>query len=212
MDRSRGYNRSARKLLHIVAGLLAFTLPFIPYWLALLAAIAGTTASYILKPTHAWWLRYISKPVDRHRGVITGLRGYATVVLLLILAWPLLSLLREDAVRYVMFGWLALALCDGSAGLIGPGPAEARTVFWNRHKTWWGLLGGFVGASVAYLLSFLWPPSMLADLSIVGVLGLAFGIGTVTALLESLQTPVDDNYLVGIGAPLLALLCNSFVN
>lgn len=204
VDRSRGYNRAARKLLHIAGGLFALTLPLIPYWLALAAATSGVVLAYWLKPHNAWWLRYISKPADRNRGVITGLRGYTMVILLLVLLWPLMGLARGDAVRYIMFGWLALAWGDGLAGLVGPGPSVARTVPWSKQKTWWGMVGGYFGVVAAYYLSFLLPVAGVPTVSLAAAAGIGPVLAAVTALLESLDTELDDNWLVGLGAPLIA--------
>lgn len=205
MDRSKGYNRAARKILHIAGGSFAFTVPFVHYWIALTAALCAMGLAYWLRPKHAWWLRYISKPIDRKRNVITGLRGYATVILLLVLLWPLLENVGiEEAKRYVMFGWLALAFGDGLAGLVGPGPSVARTVPWNRHKTWWGLIGCYAGVLAAHVLSFSLPFPSLPPLPLVLQIETAVAIAAVVALLESLDIQVDDNYTVGLGAPLLA--------
>jgi dolichol kinase len=192
--------------LHIAGGGFAFAVPFVPYPVGLIAAVCATIVAYWLRPKHAWWLRYISKPIDRKRNVITGLRGYATVILLLVLLWPLLEKFGIQAQRYVMFGWLALAFGDGLAGLVGPGPSVARTVPWNRHKTWWGVIGCYIGVLAAHILSFGVPFPGLAPLPLVIQLECAWAIAAAVALLESLDINVDDNYTVGLGAPLLACI------
>ena len=205
MDRGRGYNRTARKLLHIVGGAGALALPYIPYSVALGAAAGAMALALLLRPRHAWWLRVLSKPADRIRGVITGVRGYCAVLLLLIVLWPLLAQLTDDSMRYVMFGWLALALGDGLAGLVGPGPSVSVTVPWNKQKTWWGMLACYLGVLVAYLAAFAcpWPGTLAHPLALAWQV--AIPVAVIIALLESLATAVDDNYIVGIGSPLLAL-------
>ena len=205
MDRGRGYYRWARKLLHIAGGAGALVLPYVPYWLAVVGACTAMVVALMLKPQHVWWLRIMSKPADRIRGVITGLRGYCMVVLILVLLWPMLDIYRGDAVRFVMFGWLALALGDGLAGLVGPGPAASYTVFWSRQKTWWGFIGCCAGVLAAFLACFSLPWDGSPALSATTALYLGAPVAVVTALLESLDTDYDDNYLVGFGAPLLAL-------
>ena len=161
--------------------------------------------AYWLRPKHAWWLRYISKPEDRNRNVITGLRGYATVILVLIVAGCLLDLAfrGEGQVlkRYIMLGWLALAFGDGMAGLVGPGPTKARTVPWNRHKTWWGLIGCYVGVAFAYYASFAVPFPGLSSTPLNVLLTAGPAVALLVALLESLHIKLDDNYLVGFSAP-----------
>jgi dolichol kinase len=206
------YDRRSRKLLHVLGGLLAFVLPFIPYWLSLLGGIGALLFSLLARPSASPWLNAICKPEDRARGTISGLRGYAVSVLILLLCWPLLELREPAALRYVMFGWMALAFGDGLAGLIGPGPKVAATVPWNPNKTWWGVLGSFIGFAVAYWCSFgltmgtMGPadllPRLLILLPVVSLAG---------AVMESLDLPVDDNYVVGLSAPVLALLAASLL-
>jgi len=208
VDPSRGYNRTARKLLHIAGGAGALALPFpkvIPYWLVLTAVVAMTVLALVLKPSHNWLLRVLSKPADRVRGVITGLRGYCFAVLLLLLLGPLYTYLIPDAERFVMLGWLALAWGDGLAGLIGPSPAEAATVPWNRHKTWWGYIACLVGILAAYLVAFSVPwPGLIAGEWHCGLV--CAGItALIISFLESCNLRIDDNYIVGLGTPLLAL-------
>jgi dolichol kinase len=111
-----------------------------------------------------------------------------------------------------MFGWLALALGDGLAGLVGPSPSRTRTVPWNRHKTRWGSFGCFIGAFAAYcgtnlLLDLVYLPAEFAW----GPLLLRAGIaGAAVALAESMEIGLDDNYVVGIAACLVGLLLALF--
>jgi dolichol kinase len=204
VGRSVGYNRAARKLLHIAGGLPALAVPFVPYWAALAAGSLLMVTALLLRPRHAWWLRVLSKPADRVRGVITGLRGYCFVILLLLVLWRPLLLITADAERYVMLGWLTLSLGDGLAGLLGPGPKTGRTVPWNRRKTWWGLLGCFAGVLLAYGVCLAVPWSGVSALRSPAEWSVGLSVALLVALLESADTPLDDNYLVGLGAPLLA--------
>jgi dolichol kinase len=189
----------------MLGGLAAFLLPVTPYPIALAGSILACVGAFWLKPSLGPWLNSISKPEDRAAGKIPGLRGYAVVVLILILLWPLMLRYDLPAVRYVMFGWMALAFGDGLAGLIGPGPLVARTVPWNRSKTWWGVVGSITGIAAAYLLSFSLfaihgPPETAQRALVMAPLAALGG-----ALIESLDLPVDDNYVVGLASPLLVL-------
>ncbi|MCH7472563.1 hypothetical protein IIA79_06390 [bacterium] len=205
MDRSKGYNRRARKLLHIAAGFPALALPYVTAWVALIAALAGVILAHWIRPKHAWWLRYITKPADRNRNIIAGMRSYSMVILLLVLLWFPLERLAgtaayaTGAVRYIMFGWLAMAWGDGLAALMGPGPSVARTVPWNKQKTWWGVLGCFVGTWVAFIACFAWPLRGTESLYLANPLGYGAAVAVVIAIVESLVSKVDDNYIVGLG-------------
>ena len=196
----------------MLGALGAIALPFIPYYLALAGALIGVALSYVLKPRHHRWLELMSKPADREAQVITGFRGYMITLLLLILAWPLLGIWVEHAVFYVMFGWLALALGDGLAGMVGPSPGETPTVPWNKSKTWLGSLGCAIGVAIAYLGCFFWPHAYVLGQPLIE-LGLgALVLGVLIALVESLDLPIDDNMSVGLGAPLLALVFHALLS
>lgn len=196
-------------MLHILGGLPALLLPLqgLPYWLWISCALAGLAMAYALKPTHARWLRYITKPIDRKRGVISGVRGYFAAVVALLLLWPLIEALGVvEPRRYIMFGWLALALGDGLAGLVGPGPSTGRTVPWNKQKTWWGMAGCFVGVVAAFVFSFALPLFPTGTLGGWQLWTGAVVTGGIMAAAESSELPADDNYVVGVGASLVALL------
>jgi dolichol kinase len=207
--RGADYNRHGRKVIHTLGGLLALLLPYLPVWASFIGAIAALGIVYRLKPDAAPWLYAISKPEDRASGRISGLCGYAAVLVVLLACLLLLGQHEPLGLRYVMFGWMALAFGDGLAGLLGPGPQVARTTPWNRHKTWLGVLGSFIGFCLAYLMCFTLPLHGL-ELNPPGHLYLRMlAVATGAALLESLDLPVDDNYVVGLTTPLLAWLVNA---
>lgn len=154
-------------------------------------------------------LRAITKPIDRKRGMISGVRGYFWTATLLSLLWPLMDNVFHlpETARYIAFGWLALTLGDGLAGILGPAPGKFNTVPWNRNKTWWGVWGCMLGA----LLGFVYAFGQLRVDGAPGTLGMAslalLGIicSALVAIAESADVPVDDNYVVGLGAPLIGL-------
>ena len=85
------------------------------------------------------------------------------------------------------------------AALMGPGPSVARTVPWNKQKTWWGVLGCFVGTWVAFIACFAWPLRGTESLYLANPLGYGAAVAVVIAIVESLVSKVDDNYIVGLG-------------
>lgn len=207
MDRSKGYYRRGRKLMHMAGGVPALALPFAPYWLWLALAAVGLVASYIVKPRHAWWLRVVCKPADRNRQVITGSRIYAWVVVLLLLLWKPLNAIHASGTFLVMFGWMALAFGDGLAGLLGPGPSVGKTVPWNKHKTWWGSFGCLLGCMAAGVLAYAIARPQYAQFASMTVLWLLLlAVSLLTALFESFELKVDDNFLVGMTPPVVSLV------
>ncbi len=215
MDRSKGYNRRARKIIHLAGGLPALFLPLFPKWLVLGGAVLGAVLAYALRPNHAWWLRYITKPEDRKRGEISGVRSYFVSILGLVILWLVLHYIGAEhpnlqllGLRMCMFGWLSLALGDGLAGLVGPSPSKTLTVPWNKHKTWWGMLGCFAGAGLAYLATMLLTSQFYASETISSS---ALALGTVVsglfvAMAESRESKIDDNYSVVFASALVMML------
>jgi dolichol kinase len=201
-----GYNRIARKLLHIAGSVFAFFVGVLPWWVFLVLALVGLAFAYWLKPSHGL-LRAITKPIDRKRGMISGVRGYFWAATWLALLWFVLEVhfTLPNTERFIAFGWLALTLGDALAGIVGPRPAKFNTVYWNREKTWWGLFGCFIGALLGFVIAFSLPLREPAGLNIAALVGLGSLCAVLVALAESLDSPVDDNYTVGLGAPLIAL-------
>jgi len=209
VDRSKGYYRRGRKLMHMAGGLpaLALATPWLPYGLWLGLAVVGLIAAYIVKPRHAWWLRAVCKPADRNRQVITGSRIYAWVVVLLLVLWKPMNAIHASGTFLVMFGWMALAFGDGLAGLLGPGPSVAKTVPWNRHKTWWGSVGCVIGTFAAGVLAYaIAQPDYLVWASMPVLLLLLLGVSLLTSLFESFELKLDDNFLVGLIPPAVSLV------
>ena len=209
LDRGLGYNRVARKLLHITGCVFAFFVGVLQWWVFLLFALTGLALAYYLKPDHGF-LRSITKPVDRKLGMISGVRGYFWAATCLALLWPLLNEVFHlpNTERYIAFGWLALTLGDGLAGLVGPKATKFTAVPWNLDKTWLGVVGCCVGALIGFVVAFgmLQIKGESAGLTLTSLLLLGSICGVLVGLVESLRAPIDDNYTVGLGAPLIALL------
>ncbi|MCC7479874.1 hypothetical protein IT575_15650 [bacterium] len=175
----------------------------------------GAVLAYALRPNHAWWLRYITKPEDRKRGEISGVRSYFVSILGLVVLWLALDFIgaQQDplkllGLRLCMFAWLSLALGDGLAGLVGPSPSRTRTVPWNKHKTWWGALGCLVGAAAAYAATMLLTSRVYAQdpVSLGSILLGSLVAGLFVAMAESRDSRIDDNYSVVFASALVMLL------
>jgi dolichol kinase len=209
LDRGSGYNRVKRKLLHITGSLFAFFVGVLPWWVFLIFALVGLGFAYYLKPDHGF-LREITKPVDRKLGMISGVRGYFWAATCLALMWPILDDLLHipHTPRYIAFGWLALTFGDGLAGLVGPKATKLTAVPWNQEKTWLGVLGCAVGTLLGFVFAFgfLQIRHETAALNMTQLLLLGSVCGVLVGLVDSLRAPIDDNYTVGLGAPLIALM------
>lgn len=212
VDRSRGYNRILRKALHISGGAFAFLLPHIPAWFFLAGAAASTLVGYLVKPRMTPLIRQLAKPADRNRGALTGVRAYFGALIVLGLLWIALEACRwRSPWLYAQFGWLSMALGDGLAGLVGPRPGRTRTVPWNRHKTWWGVVGCVLGVSLAWTFTL---GQLAASVNATWPLhlGVASTIIVVVSLIESVRLKIDDNITVGVSAALLGAVAGGLFN
>ncbi|MCB1217260.1 hypothetical protein KDL44_07695 [bacterium] len=206
-----GYDRRTRKLLHLLLGFPALLLPFIRHDIALVFVIAAVLFTFWLRADRFSFINRLAKPSDRELNKMTGFQVYAIVILILVAMIPLLDYYDVEGTRFAMFGWLAMSWGDGLSGLLGPGPRVARTVPWNADKTWLGSLGALLGSFAAGLACFAVPLAGLIPLPLLQALLMAASISMVVAVLESLQTGIDDNFTVGIGSALTAILISGML-
>ena len=159
----------------------------------LLFGVVMVVGSWMLRPN--WpWLRDLAKPEDVNRRAIIGARHYFVTVFLLIVLFGL----RYNVIATA--GWLALAWGDGAAALVG-GKQSARLP-WSRHKTVSGFITCIVLVYCAIVISYLWTYDELTWLSAPALV--YFGaVSLIIGVAESLETKLDDNYIVGLGTAAL---------
>jgi len=172
-------NETLRKTLHIAFGFGAFTLRWLPWYVAAgvcVAAIAGN------------WLalhRIVGRAVARHqRGFDAGIVLYPVMVLLLVVVF-------RDRLHYAAIGWAMLAFGDGIATLAGKAMRIAPLP-WNRDKSWGGFLAGFLGGAIAGIAVANW----MDYREPVVVLAAALA----ASIAESLALGIDDNVTVPVAA------------
>jgi len=178
-------NEALRKGLHILFGLGAFTLRWLPWYVAAGVCVVAIAGNLLL--LH----RVVGRRVARHeRGYDAGIVLYPVMVLLLIVVF-------RERLHYAAIGWALLAFGDGVATLAGKwlriGPLP-----WNRDKSWGGLIAfalcGFAaGVAVAYWMEYREPlVVLLAALA--------------AAVVESLPLGVDDNVTVPVAAGVACII------
>ena len=185
-------SENLRKSLHIAFGLGAFTLRWIPWWLAAIAALAAVLANWLL--LH----RIVGTRVSRHeRGYDAGIILYPVAVLALILIF-------RDQLALAGVVWTTLAFGDGFATLIGklsvPPPTSAAsaaavrgpTLPWNHDKSWGGFIAFLLAGTAASAALSAWlggPPVRFVFAAVV-----------IAAIVETLRLGVDDNITVPFAA------------
>jgi uncharacterized protein (TIGR00297 family) len=176
-----------RKAVHAGFGLFALALRWLDWRAA--AACAGVALLFNLAAMPRLGRRLYRPGVIRHDA---GIIAYPAMVLLLILVF------RDHYLPIAAAVWAMMAFGDPAAAIAGRsvgGPA----LTWNRRKTWVGLLADWAVAGTASVLVFLFVSRRELAADSVAILMIGAGI---YALLESIETGVDDN----IVAPLPAAL------
>lgn len=178
-------NETLRKALHIGFGVFAFTLKFLPWYVAAGVCVVAMIGNWLV--LH----RIVGTGVARHeRGYDAGIVLYPTAVLLLILVF-------HDRLHFAAIGWALLAFGDGFATIAGQA-APIAPLPWNRSKSWGGLFGfliagGAAAVAVAYWMSFREPIVVL-------IAALA------AAITESLDLGLDDNVTVPFAASVALII------
>src|ERR1051325_10074256 len=132
-------NEGLRKFLHIVFGLVAISLKYIPWRVAALVAAAAVLLNWVV--LH----RLVGKRVARHeRGWDWGIVLYPAAVLALILVF-------NWHIGIAAVGWVIMAFGDGFATLIGRAVPLARLP-WNGEKSLGGSIAFLIFGGVAALL------------------------------------------------------------
>ncbi|HEX7155434.1 MAG TPA: DUF92 domain-containing protein [Thermoanaerobaculia bacterium] len=164
-----------RKSLHIVFGFGAFTLKWLPWYVAAGVCVAAIIGNWLL--LHRIFGRRVARDA---RGFDVGIILYPVSVLALIL-------LFHDRLHYAGIAWAFLAFGDGVATLAGRW-MRIGSLPWNPRKSW----GGFLSFTVA---------AWLSGVAVGAFLGwfhpfLILLAAVTAAIAESLDLGVDDNVTV----------------
>ncbi|MBK5258093.1 MAG: DUF92 domain-containing protein [Thermoanaerobaculia bacterium] len=178
-------NEGLRKSLHIAFGLFAFSLKWLPWWVAACVAVSAVLGNWLV--LH----RVVGRSVARHeRGFDAGIVIYPAMVLLLVVVF-------REQLHIAAIAWTTLAFGDGFATLAGKAAGIARLP-WNRDKSLGGLLTFVIAGSIAGIavVRFLGAGSIAAVVIAV----------VVAAIVESLPLRVDDNLTVPIAAVVVLVI------
>lgn len=205
---------AARRLTHAGVGLLALSLRWLPWPVALALAAAGVAMN-------AFLLRRLAPDLFRPgETAFSGIRAYPMAVLLLLLLFPM---------RIAAGAWAILAFGDAAAALVGRAWGRAKLP-WNPEKSWLGLAAfvafGTAAGAAAYALVEPRPSPAFGVLGewrlatagarasvepsiavwpfdaprAAAILGAAAAAAALAALAESLRARLDDNFRVALVA------------
>jgi len=195
-----------RKSLHIGVIVLALPIRWWGWWYGLVFAGASMIWNSFGMPR---FFRFTFRDDEETAGYSRGMLSYPVTVFLLVILFPLPVAASQ---------WATLSIGDGFATLVGRFFGK-RALPWNREKTWEGVAGFFVMATLGALFffwwslpntlcsSFLWQgSSLLAHIEAMSFFQMFIicAVSTaVAAFFESLPIPyIDDN----VAAPLAGAL------
>lgn len=197
VDSGIRYRHYLRKGTHIALGSLALIIKFIPapYYVVFTGVLAF--GSWVLRPYHPL-VSPMARATELRDGVLWGVRYYFVTIFAV-------SLIYYEHPEITAATWLVLALGDGLSATIG-GPSS-MPVPWNKKKRLAGTFACFVGAFIALSIAFLWYSVAFTPWLVIQAVMLSLTV----AVLESLDTPLDDNLIIGLSASLIMLASGMFV-
>ena len=183
----RRHSEAARRLVHLGAGGLAFTLKFLNVQEAALFAFAALLFNHLALPRIGGDALF--RQGERGRPMRSGIHLYPVAVLLLVL---LFGWRMEIAAT----GWVIMAAGDPAAAALGSRLGR-RPIPWNRDKTALGSLAFAAAAALAAWAMLLYMGRAPGEAG-----ALAIPTALFAAFVESLPWRMNDNLTV----PLLAAL------
>lgn len=179
-----------RKIVHIGVGGFALALRFLNPFQAALLAVTAFVFNWQVLP------RIGGKSMWRSGELVKGrARG--------ILIYPLsvlgLILIFHDRLWMAAAIWGLLALGDGMASIIGQA-LRGPSLPWNASKGWLGFIAFVLFGTLGAFGLAVWTKP---DLDPAHVFGAVLALAFLTALVESMDTTLDDNLTVPLAAAIL---------
>ena len=179
-----------RKLVHIGVGSFALALRFLTPVQAALGAVAAFVFNWQVLP------RIGGKSMWRAGELVKGrARG--------ILIYPLsvlgLVVVFHDRLWMAAAIWGLLALGDGMASIIGQA-LRGPVLPWNDSKGWMGFIAFVLFGTLGGFGLAVWTKP---DLDPARTFGVVLALSFLTALVESMDTTLDDNFTVPAAAAIL---------
>lgn len=179
-----------RKLVHIGVGGFALALRFLTPFQAALLAVTAFVFNWQVLPRIGG--RSMWREGELTKGRARGILIYPLSVLGLILVF-------HDRLFMAAAIWGLLALGDGMAAIVGQalrGPALP----WNPSKGWLGFIAFVLFGTLGAFALALWTRP---DLDPARTFAVMLALSFLTALVESADTTLDDNFTVPLAAAIL---------
>jgi len=180
----------------MLLGSIALLVKFVPVPWQVVGTGVLAVGAWALR-SHWQILIPMARPTELRDGVMWGVRYYFGTIFIV-------ALFFHNRPDILTATWLVLAVGDGLSAIVG-GPASPP-VPWNKRKKVYGSIACFLGSSLALLFALIWMGGSITGVAFFQ----ALVIGAAVAVLESLDTPLDDNLLIGLGTSSLCLILGFF--
>lgn len=184
-----------RKTVHIGVGAFAFLLRFLTPFQAALMAIAAFVFNWQILPRIGG--RALWRSAETSAGFARGVLIYPLSVLGLIV-------LFYDRLWMAAAIWGLLAMGDGMASIVGQA-LRGPSLPWNASKGWLGLVAFVLFGTLGAFGLALWTERSLDPAR---TLVICLTLALLTALVESMETTLDDNFTVPLVAAVLLPMLN----
>lgn len=191
----RDYSQGKRSIEHVLPLGFAFSLTIFPLWLVFVLSVTAVIyGAYLSKRLSKTTFRDDEKKV----GYSVGKIAYGVSVLILLL-------LFYRQMHIVAGAWAIMALGDPAATLAGRRWGR-KPVPWNPAKTWTGTLAFFIFATSG-CFGLLWytVATTKSEIAVTVPVLMAMAVCTaaVTAIIESVDFKINDNFTVPLSAGIL---------
>ncbi len=180
------FSEDKRKILHILMGLFALLLRWLPWSVALLCALVALINNLTL-------LRWIGEKTlfrEKERGRVGGIIFYPFSVFILIL-------LFRDSLHIAAAGWAMMAFGDGIATLTGIHFGK-RKLPWNKEKSWVGLLSSLISGYIAMVFLIWWVGTRYGLLNKYELFIAPAIVAISSSFVETIKIRLDDNLSIPI--------------
>ncbi len=178
------FSEDKRKILHILMGLFALLLRWLPWQIALLCALAALINNLTL-------LRWIGEKTlfrEREKRGIGGIVFYPISVFLLILIF-------RNSLHIAGAGWGMMAFGDGVATLTGVHLGKKKLP-WNREKSWVGFFSSLIFGYISMVFLIWWIGSRYGSMNNYHLFIAPAIVAVFASFIETMKIGIDDNLTI----------------
>ncbi len=178
------FSEDKRKILHILMGLFALLLRWLPWQIALLCALAALINNLTL-------LRWVGEKTlfrEKEKKGVGGIIFYPISVFLLILIF-------RNSLHIASAGWGMMAFGDGIATLTGIHFGKKKLP-WNKEKSWVGLFSSLIFGYLSMVFLIWWVGTRYGSLNSYLLFVAPAIVAIFASFIETMEIGLDDNLTI----------------